>query len=110
MATVHWSGVSGDWSTASDWSTDIVPGPFDKAVIAAHGSYTVTVSTPEAVDSILLNDPGAILDIQSTLAVSGPVNVKSGTLDVGGTLTDSGTLSVRSGGTLLLDGTIRAAR
>ena len=53
MATIHWSGVSGDWSTASDWSTDTVPGPSDRAVIAAAGSYTVTVSTPEAVGSIL---------------------------------------------------------
>ena len=33
MATVHWSGMSGDWSTASDWSTGTVPGPSDRAVI-----------------------------------------------------------------------------
>ena len=84
--TIRWIGASGDWSTASDWSTGTVPGPSDKAVIAAPGSYTVTVSTPEAVGSVLLNDPGAILDIQSsgTLAVSGPVVVRSGTLEIVG--------------------------
>ena len=80
VATVHWSGVSGDWSTASDWSTDTAPGPSDKAVIAAPRSYRVTVTTPEDVGSVRLNDPGAILDIQSTLTVSGPVVVRSGTL------------------------------
>jgi hypothetical protein len=81
--TIHWIGASGDWSTASDWSTGTVPGSSDKAVIAAHGNYIVTVSTSEAAGSVLLNDPGAILDIQSgTLAVSGPVVVRSGTLEI----------------------------
>ena len=61
--TIRWIGASGDWSTASDWSTDTVPGPSDRAVIAAAGSYTVTVATSESVGSIVLNDPGAILDI-----------------------------------------------
>jgi hypothetical protein len=115
MATVHWSGVSGDWSTASDWSTDTVPGPSDKAVIAAPGSYTVTVSTSEAVGSVVLNDPGAILDIHSgTLAVSGPMVVRSGNLEIvgpgfpdfdeGGVLKLDRTLDIKFGGTLFLDG------
>ena len=47
-----------------------VPGPSDKAVIAAPGSYTVTVTTPEDVGSARLNDPGAILEIQSNSARS----------------------------------------
>ena len=64
MATNRWIGVSGDWSTPSDWSAAAVPGPFDKAVIAAAGRYTVTVTAPEFVGSVVLNDPGAILDIQ----------------------------------------------
>ena len=124
MANIRWTGVSGDWSTASDWSTGTVPGPSDRAVIAAPGSYTVTVSTSESVGSLLLNDPGAILDIRSsdiqpsgTLAVSGPVVVRSGTLEIevgnsgnfgtdGPTLTNGSIASVHSGGTLLLGGTI----
>jgi hypothetical protein len=117
MANLRWIGVSGDWSTSSDWSTGTVPGPSDKAVIAAPGSYTVTVTTPEDVGSARLNDPGAILEIQSqfgTLAVSGSVVVRSGTLkieglgfptlDEGGILTLGGSLDIKSGGTLFLDG------
>ena len=120
MATVHWSGMSGDWSTASDWSTDTVPGPSDRAVIAAAGSYTVTVTTPEDVGSVRLNDPGAILEIQpsGTLAVSGSLVVQSGTLDIqsglyappNGLLAIGGTLFIRSGATLLLDGTIEGGK
>ena len=113
--TARWIGASGDWSTASDWSTGTVPGPSDKAVIAAPGSYTVTVSASEAVGSVLLNDPGAILDIHSgTLAVSGPMVVRSGTLEIvgpgfpdfdeGGVLTLDRTLDIKFGGTLFLDG------
>ena len=121
MATDRWLGSSGDWSTPANWSTDAVPGPSDEAVIAAPGSYTVTVSTSESVGSVLLNDAGAVLDIQSsdiqpsgTLAVSGPVMVRSGTLkivgpgfntfDEGGILTLGASLDIKSGGILFLDG------
>ena len=114
MATSAWVGVSGDWSTAADWSTNSVPGPSDVAAIDAAGNYRVMVSTLEAIGSISLNDAGAILDIQSggTLAVSGSLVVQSGALDIqgsgfglpGGTVAIGGSLSVQSGGALLLDG------
>ena len=66
MTTIYWIGTPGDWSTASDWSTDTVPGPSDEAVIAAPGSYTVTSSADETVDSLY------ILDKRATLFVTGP--------------------------------------
>jgi hypothetical protein len=119
MAINRWIGVSGDWSTASDWSAGAVPGPSDEAVMAAPGSYTVTVATSESVGSIVLNDPGAILDIHpvlfqtGTLDVSGSVVIQAGTLELqgdrggsffSGILAIGGSLDVRSGGTLFLDG------
>jgi hypothetical protein len=114
MATIHWNGVSGDWSTAYNWSTSTVPGPSDEAVITAPGSYTVTVTTPDTVGSVLLKDAAAMLEIQSfsALAVTGSVVVRSGTLkiegtgfpDEGGILTLGGSLDIKSGGTLFLDG------
>ena len=114
MATSAWVGVSGDWSTPADWSTNSVPGPSDVAAIDAAGNYRVMVSTLESIGSVCLNDPGAILDIQpsGTLEVSGPLVVQSGALDIqgsgyglpGGALAISGSLSVQSGGALLLDG------
>jgi fibronectin-binding autotransporter adhesin len=97
----------------------LIPGPSDRAVIAAAGSYTVTVTTSEAVGSVVLNDPGAILDISAsppgtlrTLAVSVSAVIKSGTLEIqgdghslpGGVLAIGGSLKVQSGGTLFLDG------
>ena len=66
--TIRWIGASGDWSTASDWSTGTVPGPSDKAVIAAPGSYTVTSSADETVYSL------NILDKRATLFVTGASN------------------------------------
>ena len=119
MATNRWIGLSGDWSNPSDWSAGAVPGPSDEAVIAAAGSYTVTVTASESVGSIVLNDPGAILDIQPSppfqtvaLDVSGSVVIQSGTLEIqgegyhlgGGTLAIGGSLDVQSGATLFLDG------
>ena len=47
MANIRWTGVSGDWSTSSDWSANTVPGLSDKAVISAAGSLPPTVSTSE---------------------------------------------------------------
>lgn len=113
MALNRWIGVSGDWSNPSDWSANAVPGPSDKAVIAATGNYTVTVTTSELVSSVVLNDPGATLDISPfppgtlvTLAVSGSAVIKSGTLEIqgdgyslpGGVLAIGGSLKVQSGG------------
>ena len=113
MVTTQWLGLSGDWSTPADWSTGRVPGPSDDAVIAAPGGYTVTVTTPESVGSVALNDPGATLEISgSTLVVSGSLNVQSGTLKIAstplgnGVLAVGGGLSVQPGGTLFLGGMI----
>ena len=103
MATDRWLGSSGDWSTPLTECADAIPGPLDQAVIAAPGSYTVTVTTPEDVGSVRLNDPGAILDIQSsgTLAVSGPVVVRSGILFLDGGSIDGGTVQTSSGATTI---------
>jgi hypothetical protein len=121
MATTQWIGMSGDWSIPFDWSADTVPGPSDEAVIAAAGNYTVTVTSPETVGSVSLDDPGAILDIQAgisqsgTLTVNGSLDVQSGTLKIDGSgyllslglgaaLAIGDSLNVQSGGTLFLDG------
>ena len=105
MATNHWIGVSGDWSTASDWSADAVPGPSDKAAIDSAGSYTVTVSTLDTVGSVVLNDPGAILEVQGTLSVDKSLTVRSGTLFLDGGTIENGSLTIDHGGTLITDAT-----
>jgi hypothetical protein len=52
MATIHWIAGSGNWTTASNWSTDTVPGSSDDAVLDAPGTYTVTVSSDETINSL----------------------------------------------------------
>ena len=54
MANIRWTGVSGDWSTSSDWSANTVPGLSDKAVISAAGSLQPTVSSIGDPTSLLL--------------------------------------------------------
>jgi hypothetical protein len=100
-SSIQWNGSSGDWATPADWSTDAIPGSSDDTVIAGPGSYTVTVTALESVGSVLLSDRAATLRIQSggTLAVSGSLRVKSGTVLLDGTL-EGGTLDIDPGGTL----------
>ena len=45
-ATVTWVGGSGDWGSASNWSSGAVPGQMDDAVIdTSNGAITVTISS-----------------------------------------------------------------
>ena len=47
----QWSrGISGNFNTASDWSTDFVPGFGNDAEITANGTYTVTVNSVDGVE------------------------------------------------------------
>jgi hypothetical protein len=111
MANRRWAGASGDWTNSTDWTGGKAPGAADAAIIDAPGTYTVTVTGPDAVGSVRLDDPGATLDITGTgtLSVSGSTVVQSGTLEIdpSGLLENGGTLTVKSGGTLNLNGTVQ---
>jgi hypothetical protein len=111
MANRHWVGTSGDWTNSADWTGAKAPGVADAATIDAPGTYTVTVTGPETVGSVRLDDAGATLDITGTgtLSVSGATVVQSGTLEIdpSGMLENGGTLTVKSGGTLNLNGTVQ---
>jgi hypothetical protein len=47
-------GVSGDFATASNWDPAAVPALGDDATIGAKGTYTVTSSVDETVDSLTI--------------------------------------------------------
>jgi hypothetical protein len=53
--------VSGDFATASNWVPAVVPGPADDVTIGVKGTYTVTSSISETVDSLSILDSGATL-------------------------------------------------
>jgi len=73
MTTQYWiTGTSGDWSTATDWMSGVVPGSTDDAVI--NNSDTVTVDGTAVAHSLALDS--SILTVSGTLTLG-----KSLTLD-----------------------------
>ena len=86
MAQIFWNpGTAGDWSTASDWQSGVVPIAADDVVIDA--SNAVTVDGTAAANSLILNI--------STLTVSGSL-----TLGTSLTFTGYSDELILSGGTL----------
>ena len=86
-------GVSGDFANASNWTPTGIPGPANDVTISAKGTYTVTSSADEIVDSL------NILDKRATLFVTGPSTF---TMTWGGV--SDGTITIDSGSTLTVGG------
>jgi fibronectin-binding autotransporter adhesin len=83
-ASYSWNVSSGDWSAASNWSPNGVPGAADTAIISNGG--TVTVSADTSVSSLNLTS--------GTLAGTAALTVGSGFNWTGGTVTGTGTLTL----------------
>src|ERR1700722_13202497 len=96
MAVISWKNpVSGNWTVAADWSTGAVPTSADDVLIAAPGSYTVTISRNGV---IVRPPPGGLLaalpilsppDEAKSLTFNAPqaeLLENSGSLDIGGAL------------------------
>ena len=97
MATDKWLVTSGgDFATAADWSTGMVPGSSDTALLTAAGSYTVTSSQNETVSSLQM--------VQGvTLAINGGTfQMTSGS----GAGSDNGLIQINGNNTLALGGTL----
>ncbi len=97
MPSFTWNALSGLWTAAANWlesgaATANVPGFGDSALIAAPGTYAVTVGSV-AVDRIAIGNPGA------TLVVTG--TVFDGSTTAGG-LDNAGTVAIGAGGTLVV--------
>jgi hypothetical protein len=133
-AEVEWiNSASGNWSVASNWSTQTVPGPDDHVIIDRDGTYTITLNSNATVAGLELGSAISgqqVLLINSstrTLTVNGPFVVRdkgllrltagtiTGTGDLtiasvfewqGGTLSGSGVAQVDSGGTLSISGSV----
>ena len=99
MASISWnSGTSGTWTSASNWSPAVVPGAGDDALIAASGTYVVTIPS-ETVNSITLNDPSATLSSGGALMINNGLAINAGTLGIAtgivnvvGAFTNAGTV------------------
>ncbi len=84
--------VSADWSTAADWTTGTVAGSSNAATIGVAGNYTVTISTQEYANSLLINNATATVSDTSQLGVTGTLSLKAGTFS----LSQAGYLSATS--------------
>ena len=89
-AVVTWTGQSGDWSAAANWSTGSLPGPSDDVVIQAGPSITVTHSTgSDAVNSIVCSQvftlSGGSLSVATTFQTDNSLSLSGGAL-VGATV------------------------
>ncbi len=107
-STVTWIGGSGDWDTAANWSTGLVPGGGDDVVINSgsptHGLtntdavHSITNSVPVAVAAGTLTVGGGTSQINAAVTVSSgaTLTLNSSTVNGSGTLTNSGTLNITS--------------
>jgi RHS repeat-associated protein len=79
-ATVTWVGGSGDWNTAANWSTGVLPGPSDDVVIDRPGEILVTHSSgTHTVRSVLSQEAfqlsGGSLTVSNTVQVNNAFNL-----------------------------------
>jgi hypothetical protein len=115
LPSVWAAPVSGNFATAANWNPASVPTQTDDAEISPVGTYTVTSSVSETVNSFT-TEAGATLDITGgAFAINngtgagtnaGAILVGTGaTLSLAGNFNNSGTLAV-SGGIVLDSATI----
>ena len=104
--SIDWTaGVSGTWSNASNWSGGLAPDASDSVTIAASGSYTVSIDSPGAAASLLIDAASAIVDDISTLTLTGSLSLAAGTLVLGkGGKIHGGTLTTGAQGDLICAG------
>lgn len=103
-AVVNWIAGSGDWGTPSNWSTNVVPGVGDDAVISTAGITVTHSSGSDAVQSV--QSAASFVLSGGVLAVAGNVS-GTGTFSIsGGSTLGSATvnLNVNATGTSTLDG------
>jgi len=108
--TAVWIDGSGDWNTALDWNTGVVPdNPNTEVVLPTPPSpqsptYTVTISLGEefTVASV------SITDSMATLVVDGGSSAQT-SLTVDGAFTNSGTFGLHNYASVIVDGTFTNA-
>ena len=128
---VHWVAGSANFNTTTDWNPSGIPGATDDVAIDAAGTYTVTASTSETVDTLAVaanatlvvsagtftvsNGSGAgglagsiILDAGAVLALAGLVT-NDGTIAGAGQVGNGGSLSLVNAAGAVIDANQAAA-
>jgi len=96
--TIVWTNsAGGNWSNATNWSPNQVPGVADDVFIATSGVYSVTMDVSPTVNSLMLGGSGqATLDTSgNNLTLNSPSMVaRNGVLVLNGSLGGAGPLTV----------------
>jgi hypothetical protein len=106
VSTNSWlSGISGNWTTAADWSAGAVPLAADPALINAGGTYTVTIDSAVGVGSLTLGAAGATIEDLGTLTLAQGLTLAAGGFDlagaiIGGVIADPASAMTFNSGTL----------
>jgi hypothetical protein len=100
----YWSGKTGDWQVAANWSDGAPTTPSSYAIIKAAGTYSVSIAhgLEYHVGSVWLNGAGATLSIAGVLDLNTKLTASKGTLNLSGTI-NGGTV-VANGGKISLQG------
>lgn len=102
MSMDSWTGSSGDWNTASNWSGG-APSATTTASITGPGNFVVTLFASGTAAAMILNAPNAEFYDAGALTLSGLLALQSGTLALAYGAIDGGTLAME-GGTFLSTG------
>lgn len=97
------SSASGNWNSASTWSTGTIPTSSDDVEIGSSGNHSVTIDTDAVCKDLTINSTSTVeLNSSETLTISGDLS-NAGVLDF-----DAGSCSVSLAGTFTNTGTMSA--
>jgi fibronectin-binding autotransporter adhesin len=101
--SVTWTGNAGNgsWSTASNWSTDEVPGPTSDVCIPT--LTTVDATPPISVHSIQVAEGGTILFGSGSVSIATSLT-DQGFITLTGTTLSAGSIDLSSPGNITADG------
>lgn len=92
--TISWNNpAGGSWSTASNWSTNVLPAPGDDVCITLDGTYTVTATGTISINTLQVGD-AANTGVQ-TLNVR-PVQSSDGVFIAASGITNAGRIVVEA--------------
>jgi hypothetical protein len=111
MATLTWTtSKTGNWSTKENWTPAGKPGAADTALFDGTGADSSFVND-FTIQSLVVNDPSALITVSGTLEVTGNASIQAGTITLAsGALTlndlsNQGSITVAGDTTLELTGT-----
>jgi hypothetical protein len=102
--TVFWVGASGDWNTATNWNTGVVPGINDDILINVQGDVVITHSSGSHISRSLFSQNAIVLS-GGSLTISNTVQVNNGLTLSGGTLRSATVLPGTGGQGIVATGT-----